>query len=93
MRGALFEFRLPQPQQSIDIALGALRPIHHLRPVTALMPTRNDELEEIDDVVGMKVGEKDRVHLGAVAAGGIEALGGARTAIDEIGRALMSDDL
>ena len=57
------------------------------------MPTRNDELEEIDDVVGMKVGEKDRVHLGAVAAGDIEALGGTRAAIDEIGRALMSDDM
>ena len=80
MRGALLDFWLLQSQQTVDIALGALRAVDILRPVTPLMPARDDELKQIDDVVGMKVGEKDRVHLGAVAAGGIEALGGARAA-------------
>ena len=70
MGDALLEFRLPQLQQSIDIALGALRPVHILRPVAALMPARNDELKQIDDMVGMKMGEKDGVDIGAAAAGG-----------------------
>ena len=39
------------------------------------------------------MGEKDGVDIGAAAAGGQEALGGARAAIDEVGGAVMADDL
>ncbi len=93
MGGALLELRLRQLEEPIDIALGAFRPEDILRPIAALMPARYDELEEVDDMIGMEVGEEDRVDLGAVAAGSIEAFRRARAAIHEIGAALVADYL
>ena len=55
MRGALLDFWLLQSQQTVDIALGALRAVDILRPVTPLMPARDDELKQIDDVVGAAI--------------------------------------
>ncbi len=77
----------------VDVTLGALRAIDQMRPVTPLMPARDDQLEQIDGVIGMQVSKKNGINFGTAAAGGIEALGDARAAIDQIGAALMARDL
>jgi hypothetical protein len=40
-------------------------------------------LEQINGVIGMKMGKEHRVHIGATAAGGLQALGDAGATVDE----------
>ena len=44
-------------------------------------------------MIGMEVGKKHRIHIGATAAGGLQALGDTRATVDEIGAALVAHDL
>mgnify|MGYP006185517527 CR=1 FL=1 len=53
------------------------------RPVAPLVPRRDDELVEIDDVVGMQVRQQQRVEPAPRHAGGHEALGHAGAAVDQ----------
>ena len=39
------------------------------------------------------MGKEHRVHIGATAAGGLQALGDAGATVDEIGAALVAHDL
>ncbi len=93
MRDALLKLRLPQRQQPIDEALGADRPEHALRPVAALMPARDHQLEQIDDVVGMQMREQHGVEIAARGTGGDQALRDTGAAIDEIGFAGVAHEI
>lgn len=57
MGNALLKFRLPQLQQAVDIALGAFRAVDPVWSVAPLMPARNDQLKQVNRVVGMQVGK------------------------------------
>lgn len=82
---ALLEVRLPSSQQSIHELLRAGGSEQQLRASAALMPSRDKELEEIHDMVGMQVREEDSVQIAAWAASRKQALRGARATIDEDG--------
>jgi len=92
MRDALVELGAPEREKAIDETPRAARPEDALRPVAALMPARDDELEEIDDVIGMKMGQEDGVERAARGAGGDQPLRRARAAIDEEGAIAMADE-
>src|SRR5260221_5575242 len=83
MRDALLELGTPQGQHSIDETPRSRRAKNTLRPVAALMPARNHELKEVDNVVGMKMGKKDRVECASGRPRRDEALGRAGAAIDQ----------
>ena len=82
MGDALLELLLPERHGALDEAPGAGRPEDAVRPVAALMPARDDELIEIDDVVGMKMGKEDGVEGAAGRAGRDQTLRRAGAAID-----------
>ena len=83
MRDALLELGTPQRQHSIDETPRSRRAKNTLRPVAALMPARNHELKQVDNVVGMKMGKKDRVERASGRPRRDEALGRAGAAIDQ----------
>src|SRR5262249_42154946 len=91
MGDALLELGTPERHQSLDEPPRALGPIDPLRPIAALMPARDHQLEEIDDMVGMQMREQDRVEGRAAAAGGDQPLGGARAHVDQELPALVLD--
>ena len=83
MRDALLVFGLPHRQHRIDHAPRARGAEHALRPVAALVPARDDELEQVDDMIRMQMREEHRVDRGTVAAGAEQPLRDAGAAIDQ----------
>src|SRR3546814_17805797 len=74
MRDAQRQLRLPEGHQPLDIAPGARRPVDRQRPVAALVPGGDDELVEVDQVVGVQVRQQQRVELAPGRAGSQQAL-------------------
>ena len=62
---------------------GAGRPEDALGSIAALMPAGDDQLVEIDHVVGMQMRQQHGVELGAGAAGAEQPLRHARAAVDQ----------
>src|SRR5207237_7087042 len=84
---ALLELGAPEREQPVDETPRARRTEDSLCPVAALMPARDDELEEIDDVIGMKMGQENGVERRARGAGGDQPLRRAGAAVDQEGAA------
>ena len=74
---------LPQFQQAVDEGARALRPVDPLRHLAVLVPARDDQLVQVDQMVGMQVGQQHRVQAAARAAGADQPLGDPRAAVDQ----------
>ena len=62
-----------------------------LRAVAALVPARDDQLVEVDQMVGMEVGQQQRIERRAGGAGADQALGHARAAVDQEAPVAVAD--
>jgi hypothetical protein len=87
------ELRLPVRQHAIHEAARPLRAEDALPARAALVPGRNDELEEIDDVVGVEMREEDGVDVAPGRPRAEETLCHARAAVDEKGLVFVAQKI